>query len=73
MEDKQIILFVPDYEEYILNSRNLLYDYDEVMKGRKAKDFNQLLSLLSELNPYFAIEGIEQIKNKFWNYKYSNK
>ena len=72
MEDKQIILFVPDYDEYISKSRNLLYNYDEIMKGRKAEDFNQLLSLMSEINPIFEIDGKEQIKNKFWDYKCSN-
>ncbi len=45
MMNKEIILFVFDYEEYIRNS-NDLGEYDKYFVGTRAKDFTQLLQIL---------------------------
>lgn len=71
MSDKQIILFVPDFKEYISKSRELLFEYDDVMKGKKAETFLQLKALVDEDNPYFVIDGLDKVKKQFWDYKYS--
>ena len=72
MEDKQIILFIPDYEDYINKSRALKYPYEDVMKGRKVKNFASLLKCLNEERLYFGISDLENVREIFWNPQYNN-
>lgn len=72
MDDRQILLFVPDFEDYVNSNRSLKYPYDEVMKGQKVLDFDSLAILLDKPNPYFKIEGLQSIKNLFWDYQCSD-
>lgn len=69
MKDKQIILFTPDKADYISKSRELVYDYDKVVLGRNATTFAQLLELFGLSNPFFTVDGIEDVRKKFWNHK----
>lgn len=70
LNGKQIILFVPDFNDYISKSRELLFEYDDVMKGKKAENFAQLKDLLDEDEPCFVIEGLDKVKKQFWDYQY---
>ena len=74
MEDKQIILFIPDYEDYINKSRALKYPYDDVMKGMKALNFEQLLTLLVNKNKMSSVTSkeLDEIRERFWLPKYKN-
>ena len=45
MMDKEIILFIFDYSDYVQNS-NDLGEYDKYYVGRRAYDFNQLLHII---------------------------
>ena len=70
MEDKQIVLYIPDFEDYISKSRELAFPYDEVMRGPRTRTFSDLLKQLSIAKPHFEIDGIDEIRKFFWNYKY---
>ena len=72
LKNKQIILFIPDYDEYITNNRALKYPYDEVMKGRKIDNFVSLIESMIEEPLDFDIPGINQIRDRFWAPKYNN-
>lgn len=72
MDDKQIILFVPDYDDYINKNRALKYPYDEVMKGRKISDFEGLLDCLNEYSPHFEVSDMHIVKERFWNPQYKS-
>jgi len=43
--DKEIILFVFDYDDYVNNSYDLA-DYDKYYVGTRAYDFGQLLKII---------------------------
>lgn len=68
MRGKQTILFIPDYNDYITKSRELAYDYDEVMKGPRVSTFEELVTLLNIENPNFNIEGLDDVRHLFWDY-----
>lgn len=72
LQDKQIILFVPDFDDYIRKSRALKYSYDDVMKGRKIVDFLSLVECLSEDNPCFEIPKLAEVRERFWNPQYTD-
>lgn len=62
MENKQIILYVPDMENYIKTSRDLLMDYRENTVGLYATTFEELLYCMrtEEKCDYTTI------RDKFW-------
>lgn len=68
MRDKQTILFIPDFNDYITKSRELYYDYDEVMRGPRAITFDELEKLLGAENPNIVIEGLDEVRHLFWDY-----
>lgn len=68
MRGKQTILFIPDYNDYITKSRELAYDYDEVMKGPRVSTFEELVTLLNIENPNVIIEGLDDVRHLFWDY-----
>lgn len=70
LEQKQIILFLPDFDDYINKNRTLKYPYDDVMKGIKAFNFSQLMEFLHKDNPVFDIPGKKEVKERFWNPQY---
>ncbi|MBR5686538.1 MAG: CDP-glycerol glycerophosphotransferase family protein [Prevotella sp.] len=47
MDDKQIILYIPDKEDYKNNSRDLWEDFDETYHGITAMNFHELLKAIS--------------------------
>ncbi len=69
MKEKQTILFIPDYSDYISRSRELFYNYDDVIKGPKVVSFDELLQLLSIKEPNVGIEGLDEVRHLFWDYK----
>ncbi len=64
MNNKQIILYIPDEDEYIKNSRDLLMPYNENCKGVKVRNFQELLESLSYTNSI----DYKKLRNKFWGY-----
>lgn len=68
MRGKQTILFIPDYNDYITKSRELAYDYDEVMKGPRVSTFEELVTLLNIDNANVNIEGLDDVRHLFWDY-----
>lgn len=72
MRGKQIILFIPDYNDYITKSRELVYNYDDIMKGPRILNFQELEKILSIKIPNADIEGLDEVRNLFWNYQVSS-
>lgn len=70
MKDKQIVLFTPDFDDYVSKSRELAFPYDMVMRGPRTCTFDELLKLLGVEDPHFEIEGIDEIRKFFWDFKY---
>ena len=69
MKGKQTILFIPDYNDYISKSRELYYNYDEVMKGPRAASFEELVKLIGVETPNNEIAGLDDVRHLFWDYR----
>ncbi len=67
MNNKEIILFIPDYDDYISKNRALNYPYNDVMKGIKVYDFDSLLQVLSLKDTGVYVTDYSNIKRLFWN------
>lgn len=70
MKDKNILLFPFDYHEYITKDRDFAFDFDEYTPGRRAMNFEELLSNIREDTSLEFAER-EWVFNQFWNYKNS--
>lgn len=65
LSGKPIIFFHYDLEEYLQNSRQMYFDYEKYTPGKKAKNWQELMTLLSDMdklteqarneNPYEAM------------------
>jgi CDP-glycerol glycerophosphotransferase (TagB/SpsB family) len=70
---KQTILYLPDLEGYISNSRSFVYDFEESTAGPKSYNFEQLIDLIAALSVenkenYYKKYGIKEknIIDLFW-------
>lgn len=72
MKDKHVILFVPDYSEYINCSRDLAFSYDEYTKGIRVNTFNELISVIEQSYRLIEMPNVEKIRETFWNPKYKS-
>lgn len=68
LKNKQVILFIPDYQEYLSKDRDLAFDYKTYTKGIYTKSFDELLSFLNDnTEKYVQTESeIDNIRNLFW-------
>lgn len=67
MDGKQILLFLPDFDDYINNNRDLAYPYDEVMKGKKIMEFSNLIDEFTGSNTEMNTTELVRVRNIFWN------
>lgn len=68
MEDKNCVLYLFDYDEYV-RGRNFFYPFEESVVGTKVYDFEALLALLKEGIPPLDKEKREKLIDKFWTEK----
>lgn len=66
MKDKPVILFIPDLDNYLKNSRDLAFPYEEYTKGIVAKDFEVLMALFNSPTEDYAMPDIDNIRKIFW-------
>lgn len=66
LEDKKIVLYPFDYDRFILNDRDLAFDYFEYMPGEVVYSFDELISALSVEQPEKIKLAVHKIKNQFW-------
>lgn len=67
MMNKEIILFVFDYDDYVLNS-NDLKDYDKYFVGKRACDFKQLLHFIeSGEDCHVPQDKYNELMEFFWD------
>lgn len=71
MDEKDVILFPFDYDEYIKNSRDLAFDYLTYTPGVKAWSFNNLIKIIQEEIPLDFPER-KSIITTFWGTNYLN-
>ena len=67
MEGKDVILFIPDFEDYINNSRDLAFSYQEYTKGIVAKNYSELLNLFEQNTKTYEMPNISGIRSLFWS------
>ena len=65
MPEKQVILYLYDYEEYV-RERDFYYPFDENVVGKKVTSFEQLLQVLNSGNYVSPQEQKQAIIRKFW-------
>lgn len=65
MDEKSVILFPFDYDDYIHNNRDLAFDYNQYTAGIKADNFEELLELLGNDLPKNS-QTTSIIKKLFW-------
>lgn len=70
MDNKSVLLYPYDYDEYVANSRDLAFNFDEYTPGKRVYDFDQLLNALrdKELTSTSAQE-IKEVCKAFWDYE----
>jgi len=68
--DRPVIFYNYDHDQYVINDRDLYFDYDATTPGEKAKTFQELLSVLENV----LIEGVDPfaerrhvVKNIFYS------
>ena len=65
MEDKDVILYLYDYNEYI-KERDFYYPFDENVTGKRVYDFESLCSCLESGDYTLSKEERKHIVEKFW-------
>lgn len=67
MMNKEIILFVFDYEDYVKKSYEL-FEYDKYFVGKKTYTFNQLLqTITNEEDCHVPMEDYNRLMEFFWD------
>lgn len=67
MRGKRIILYIPDYEHYISEDRDLAFDYKMSTVGEFAYSFMDLADLIENRTiGRFEYEGMDDIVERFW-------
>ena len=72
MNNKDIILFPFDYEEYITNSKSLAFDFDKYTPGVRAYDFKDLIHIIGN-NVKLEVLSRDNILRLFWGDNYLDK
>ena len=63
--NREIILFPFDLDEYLNDSRELLFNYDQHMPAVRANTFDELLALIGRRTDY-RVRGRSRIMQLFW-------
>ena len=65
--NKQVILYLYDYEEYV-HERDFYYPFDENVVGKRVTTFEDLLKVIVEQNYKMSEQERAFILSKFWGY-----
>ena len=65
MENKQVILFPFDINEYRKHADELAFDYDEYTPGKRVYSFNELLATIDD-NSEHTVPQRDWVLNMFW-------
>lgn len=65
MKDKDVILYLYDYEEYV-RERDFFYPFDENVIGKRANDFESLCSCIESGDYALPADERNQLVDKFW-------
>ncbi len=64
--DRGVILYTFDYEEYLKNDRSLLYPFDENTAGLRVGNFDALVAALASGEALAEPERAAEVRRKFW-------
>lgn len=68
LNKKHILLYIFDYDEYIINSRDFAFNFDDYMVAQKVRKFEELINIISGKLPLVEYNSEkEYIKNLFWD------
>ena len=65
MEDKDVILYLYDYEEYV-KERDFYYPFDENVVGKRVSNFEELYSCIEKEDYQIDSKKKAEIVEKFW-------
>lgn len=65
MKDKDVILYLYDYEEYV-RERDFFYPFDENVVGKRVSDFESLCACIESGDYALASDERERLVEKFW-------
>lgn len=65
MPDKNVILYLYDYEEYV-NERDFYYPFDENVVGKQVKSFDALISVITKQDYKIKAKDRQYIIDRFW-------
>lgn len=71
--DRPVIFYKYDYEEYLSQSRELYFDYEEMTPGRKAADGAGLLEALENIDWEGHTDGYESERKRVRDYVFDNQ
>lgn len=66
LTEKPIVFFCYDYEEYVKESRELYFDYEEVIPGAKVETQSELQIILKEMGKTYSKERNEKLVNSIY-------
>lgn len=69
MKMKQIIFYIPDYEEYISSDRDFAFPFEESIEGKKVFNFDELIQFIKEFNNSRNNSPSPYNNKKFWDPK----
>jgi CDP-glycerol glycerophosphotransferase (TagB/SpsB family) len=72
MKDKQVILFIPDLDNYLRNSRDLAFPFEDYTKGIVANSFDDLVDLFMRPINDYSMPNVESIRTTFWMPQYTS-
>lgn len=66
MCDRSVILYIYDYNEYVKESREFYYPYDENNVGRRVYNFDELLKVITEGDYGLSYKDCCYLVDRFW-------
>ena len=67
LKDVKIILFTPDFDDYIYHSRDLAFPYNEYTCGERVNNMEGLIKILKSKEFTYSEQTVTYIQTLFWN------
>ena len=67
LNNKKIILFIPDFERYITHDRDLAFPYKEFTRGHYVYDVNELANCFKSPSSISKDGKLRNVVNAFWS------
>jgi len=64
--DRSVILYIYDYDDYVKNSREFFYPFDENVVGKRVYNFEELLKVIAEGDYALPMKDRQYLVDRFW-------